>query len=124
MYEVSRDHHFSSAHQLRGYGGKCESLHGHNWKLRIVARAEELDHLGMVIDFKLLKDALNELLESLDHTFLNEVEPFDKINPTAENIARFIAEDIDSRITDDRVSIHRCEVWESDGSRAVYFIQR
>ena len=123
MYEVSRDHFFSAAHQLRGYGGKCESLHGHNWKIRIVARAHELDHVGMVIDFNILKEALNEILEEFDHKMLNDVKPFDEINPTAENIARYLAESLDEKVSDDRVSIHRCEVWESHGSRAVFFIQ-
>lgn len=122
LYEVCREHYFSAAHQLRGYGGKCESLHGHNWRVRVCARASELDHLGMVIDFKMLKSSLNEILERLDHHMLNDVEPFDQINPTAENLARFIGEEADRLVSDDRVRIHRCEVWESDGSRATFFV--
>lgn len=124
MYEISRDHSFSAAHQLEGYGGKCESLHGHNWRVRISARAETLDHLGMVMDFKVLKGALDKVLDELDHKMLNEVAPFDTINPSAENIARFIAEQIDRDVTDDQVRIHRCEVWESGGSRATYFLSQ
>jgi len=124
MYEVSRECHFSAAHQLRGYGGKCEALHGHNWRVRISARARELDHLGMVVDFKHLKNAMGRILDDLDHKMLNDVEPLLEINPTAENLARFIAEEMDRQISDSRVTVHRCEVWESDGSRATYFIER
>ncbi len=122
MYEVSRDDVFSAAHQLRGYGGKCEKLHGHNWKIRVSARAATLDHLGMVIDFKDLKSALQTVLDRLDHQMLNDVPPFDELNPSAENLARFIAEEIDQRISDDRVKVHRCEVWESDGARAAWYL--
>jgi 6-pyruvoyltetrahydropterin/6-carboxytetrahydropterin synthase len=122
MYEVSRECSFSAAHQLRGYGGKCESLHGHNWRVRVSARAKELDHLGMVVDFKLLKSSLGEVLEQLDHQMLNQIPPFDRINPSAENIARWIAEQLDRAVSDERVRVHRCEVWESECSRATYFI--
>lgn len=122
MYEVCRDRSFSSAHQLRGYGGKCESIHGHNWKVRICARAVELDHLGMVIDFKELKASLDWVLEQLDHKMLNDVKPFDTVNPSAENLSRFIAEEMHRLMSNDRVTIHRCEVWESEGSKATYFL--
>ncbi len=122
MFEVSREQFFSAAHRLRGYGGKCEGLHGHNWKVRLYARATELDHLGMVIDFKRLGQVLDEILSRLDHHLLNEVPPFDERNPSAELIAQHIAQEAHQRLSDDRVSIHRCEVWESQGSQAVYFI--
>jgi len=124
MYEISRDLCFSAAHQLRGSGGKCEGLHGHNWRVRVTVRSSELDHLGMVIDFKDLKAAMNEVLDALDHKFINDVAPFDEINPSAEEIARFIAEGVDPKISNERVQVDRCEVWESDGSRATFFIER
>jgi 6-pyruvoyltetrahydropterin/6-carboxytetrahydropterin synthase len=123
MFEVSRELFFSAAHRLRGYGGKCESLHGHNWRVRLCARARELDHLGMVIDFKLLGSTLMEILDQLDHKLINEVPPFDQLNPSAELIAKFIAEQARDRLSGERVSIHRCEVWESEGSRAIYFLE-
>ena len=122
MFEVSREHSFSAAHRLRGYGGKCESLHGHNWKVRLSLRAVELDHLGMVADFKEIGRVLEEVLSELDHHLLNEVPPFDTLNPSAELIAKHVAEAADGLLTDERVTVHRCEVWESEGSRATYFI--
>lgn len=122
MYEVSREHSFSAAHRLRGYSGKCESLHGHNWKVRIHVRAETLDALGMVVDFKKLRAELDRVLGALDHTLLNEIPPFDRVNPTAEAIARHVGEAMDHAITDDRVAVHRCEVWESDGAAATYVL--
>jgi 6-pyruvoyltetrahydropterin/6-carboxytetrahydropterin synthase len=122
MYEVSREHSFSAAHRLRGYSGKCESLHGHNWSVRIHVRAETLDSLGMVVDFKRLRAELDRVLGELDHTLINEIPPFDRLNPTAENLARHVAETMDRAITDDRVAVHRCEVWESDGASATYVL--
>ena len=124
MYEVSRDDVFSAAHNLRDYGGKCEALHGHNWRVRISVRAEQLDHLGMVIDFKELKKAMVEVLELLDHHYINEVPPFDRLNPSAENLARFIGEEVAKKTTNDRVWVHCCEVWESEGSRAAWYPYR
>ena len=122
MFEVSKESYFAAAHNLRGYGGKCEELHGHNWRVRLCVRAEQLDHLGMVVDFKILEDVLGEILSRLDHHFLNEIEPFDDQNPSAENISKYIAEEAHERLTDDRVRVHRCEVWESEGSRAIYYV--
>ena len=122
MYEVCRDHFFSAAHQLRGYQGKCESLHGHNWKVRICVRAETLDHLGMVVDFKELKSALLKVIDTLDHQHINEIPPFDSINPSAENLAQYIAENVHEIISDSRVYVHSCQIWESERSMATYFI--
>jgi 6-pyruvoyltetrahydropterin/6-carboxytetrahydropterin synthase len=122
MYEVNRERSFSAAHRLRGYSGKCESLHGHNWKVRIHVRAEVLDPIGMVVDFKTLGRELDRVLAGLDHALINDVPPFDGLNPTAENLARHIAEEMDRAISDERVRVHRCEVWESDGAAATYFV--
>lgn len=122
MYEVSREVWFSAAHQLRGYGGKCESLHGHNWKVRVTMRATELDRLGMVVDFKDLKAAMKDVLERLDHHLLNEIPPFDEANPSAERIARHVAEQVAARLDSDRAKVTRCDVWESEGSRAAYLV--
>lgn len=121
MYEVYKEKYFSGAHRLREYEGKCESLHGHNWKVRVFVGAETLDSLGMVIDFKKLKKRLVDVTEILDHKDLNAVPPFDKINPSAENIARFIYDELVKVINDERVQVVRVKVWESEGSCATYY---
>ena len=89
MYSLKVESSFSSAHNLRAYKGKCEELHGHNWKVEAAAESRDLDKIGMVMDFKLIKDELNRILDRFDHKYLNKLKPFDKINPTSENIARF-----------------------------------
>jgi 6-pyruvoyltetrahydropterin/6-carboxytetrahydropterin synthase len=119
MHEVYKEAWISSAHRLRDYKGPCENLHGHNWHVRVFVGATELDATGMVIDFKLLKHAMREVCDRLDHTYLNELPPFDEINPTAENICRHIFEEVDQRINDGRVRVTRAMVWETEGSCAV-----
>jgi len=89
-YRVSVVRGFSAAHALRGYKGKCEKLHGHNWKIKASLTAAKLDKTGMAMDFTDIKSALDGVLAKLDHSYLNETSPFDKINPTAENIAEYI----------------------------------
>jgi len=121
MYEVTAEGHFSAAHNLRGYQGQCENLHGHNWRVRVTVAAEALDELGLVVDFKLLKRQMNEVLDKLDHGYLNEVPPFDETNPSCENLAHYIHQQMSSRINNDRVAVARVQVWESEGSNATYF---
>ena len=120
MYEVFSEITFSGAHRLREYEGRCESLHGHNWRIRVFAASETLDRLGLVVDFKLLKKSIENVAELLDHAYLNEVSPFDSINPSAENIAKFFYEKISNEINDGRVSISRVMVWESEKSCAIF----
>ena len=120
MYEVYREESFSGAHHLRGYQGKCESVHGHNWKVRAYVSAMELDKLGMVVDFKNLKNSLNEVVDHLDHKDINNVPPFDEINPSAENIAKHIFDELSARLNDARLTVSRIMVWESDASCATY----
>jgi 6-pyruvoyltetrahydropterin/6-carboxytetrahydropterin synthase len=120
MYEIYKESTFSSAHRLREYKGRCESLHGHNWRARVYVAAEELDSLGMVIDFKVLKKALDETAGKLDHVYINEVPPFDTINPSAENIARWLFDEMSAIINNSRVVITRVMVWESEASCATY----
>jgi 6-pyruvoyltetrahydropterin/6-carboxytetrahydropterin synthase len=90
MYSIRVDGHFSSAHNLRGYKGKCEELHGHNWRVEVVAASDKLDKLGVVMDFTVIKTHLHEVIEKLDHKYLNEIPYFLKFNPTSENIAKYI----------------------------------
>ncbi len=124
MFKVFKDTEFSAAHNLREYKGRCENLHGHNWKVRLQLVATELDSLGMVIDFEEVKNALTTIISKLDHRNLNEVAPFDKINPTSENIAKYIFQEASTIITTDRVKIDQVMVWEKTSSCAIYQIDR
>ena len=117
MYSIKIEAHFSSAHNLREYKGKCEELHGHNWKVEIVVTKEKLDKIGMVMDFKLIRNELNKILEKLDHKYLNKIKPFDKTNPTSENIARFIYESLRKKIA----GLKSITDWENPTSSATYY---
>lgn len=120
MYEVTIICDFSAAHSLRDYKGKCENLHGHNWKVEVSVGSERLNHLGMVIDFKILKEETKALLETLDHRYLNEIEPFTAVNPSSENIARFIFDRLSERINREGIRVKEVKVWESEDAYATY----
>jgi 6-pyruvoyltetrahydropterin/6-carboxytetrahydropterin synthase len=123
FYEVMIERDFSSAHQLRGYKGKCENLHGHNYKLEIYAKGEELNNIGLLIDFVELKRAADEIVRYLDHRNLNELPPFDEeLNPSAENIARYVLEYLNSQVADKRVKVHKVRCFETPTSVATYQI--
>ncbi len=122
MYEVSKEAHFSAAHHLRNYHGKCEHMHGHNWRVRVHVRGEQLNDGGMLVDFGILKKALKDVLETLDHKDVNEIPPFDTIEPSAENLARYVLERIGTVIDTDQRQTFKVEVWETTTSRAVYQI--
>jgi 6-pyruvoyltetrahydropterin/6-carboxytetrahydropterin synthase len=120
-YKLSVTKSFSSAHCLREYRGRCENLHGHNWKIRAAFYGTKLDDTGVLIDFTDIKMHLNKIINYLDHKFLNEIVPFDRINPTAENIATFVLgrlKDIEMK----NAIICEVEVWESESSSAVVSI--
>ena len=119
-FTVIKEQDFSAAHFLREYHGKCEQLHGHNYRVRVHVGADELDAEGLVVDLAALKAALREVIEPLDHTCLNELEPFAELNPSLEHLARYIAEEVARRIDDERARVIRCEVWETDRNCAVY----
>ena len=116
MYELMVETDFSAAHQLRGYKGSCERLHGHNWKVQVFLEGEELDETGMLIDFKEIKKKTDKLMEKLDHQYLNELPKFGKINPTTENIAKYIFGELSKKIN----NIKKVTVWESEKSCASY----
>jgi len=123
VYEVSKDFVFSAAHQIRMHGGKCERLHGHNWRIRVHARAGALNRIGMVIDFADLQKVVAELCARFDHQNMNEVAPFTEVNTTAENLSRFFyveANRLLAAVEGGRVSVSMVEVWENEGSLAVY----
>lgn len=114
MYTVTVRTEFNSAHRLRDYRGKCENLHGHNWTVEATFGSKKLDKKGMVVDFTVLKKELNKFLEKLDHKFLNELKPFNKINPTSENIAKYIYDGMG------KFRPKRVTVWETPTSSATY----
>ncbi|MCA1565541.1 MAG: 6-carboxytetrahydropterin synthase QueD [Acidobacteria bacterium] len=123
MFEVMIERNFSSAHQLRGYKGKCENLHGHNYKIEIFARGRELDHIGLLVDFGDLKTAADDIVTYLDHRNINELPPFDaELNPSAENLARYILERVAARVGDERVQVYKVRCYETPTSVATYQI--
>jgi len=105
---------FAAAHALRDYPGDCRRLHGHNWKLEVEVVSSELDALGMVIDFKAIKQAARRVTDELDHRFLNEVPPFDQLNPTAENMAAYLYRRLSEELNDGRVRVHAVTLWETE----------
>jgi len=127
MYSIKIESYFSSAHFLRGYKGKCEELHGHNWKVEVTVEAKKLDKAGMILDFKDLKMKLNEILEKLDHKCLNKIPYFSaaggsasggkKVNPTSENIAQYIYKNLKSEVP----NLKLITVWENHNSCASYY---
>jgi len=121
MYELMIETTFSAAHALRGYKGKCEALHGHNWKVQVHVVAEKLNEIDIAIDFHELKKYTNELLSQLDHKYLNEVFPFTEINPSSENIARWIFENLKRKVNSEHVKLSAVTVWESDTASATYY---
>jgi 6-pyruvoyltetrahydropterin/6-carboxytetrahydropterin synthase len=121
MYELTIETGFASAHQLRGYKGKCEKLHGHNWKVQISVTAERLNEIDLAIDFHELKKMANELISPLDHAFLNDIFPFTEKNPSSENIAKWIYDSLKKRIQDENIRLSAVTVWESDTASASYY---
>ena len=122
MYILTVESDFSSAHQLRGYRWKCENLHGHNWKVVLSVQGEKLDNLGLLVDFTDLKEILKGILGQLDHKNLNDSAPFDTINPSSENIARYIHECVSAELKRrwQDITIESVTVWESATSRCTY----
>ncbi len=123
MYLLTVEDHFASAHQLRGYKGKCENIHGHNWRVVLNVRGEKLNEIGLLIDFNDLKAVLKKITGYLDHKNLNEVGPFDKVNPSSENIAEYIAIEAQKNLAEINplVYVESVTVWESDTSRCTFF---
>jgi 6-pyruvoyltetrahydropterin/6-carboxytetrahydropterin synthase len=120
MYELMIETGFSAAHQLRGYQGKCEKVHGHNWRVQAYVAAEQLNDIDIAIDFHELKKITNELIAQIDHTFLNDVFPFTERNPSSENIARWIYDSLKKRLPDHRAHVSAVTVWESETASATY----
>jgi 6-pyruvoyltetrahydropterin/6-carboxytetrahydropterin synthase len=124
MFEVTVEADFSSGHYLRNYKGKCENLHGHNYKVRVTLAGAELDAAGLLLDFRLLKQVLRPVIERLDHQMLNDLEPFTVLNPSAENLAKYFYDETNHHLTDvtaGRVRVKDCTIWETDTTTATYY---
>ncbi len=119
-YELRVMTEFAAAHALRGYSGSCNRLHGHNWHVEVEIRAAALDEIGMAIDFRTIRQTAREVTAELDHQYLNELEPFTRINPTAENIAAYCFDAIGSRLNQTGVSVEAVTVWENARSCVRY----
>jgi 6-pyruvoyltetrahydropterin/6-carboxytetrahydropterin synthase len=119
MYQLTVRDHFDAAHSLRGYPGECHKLHGHTWDVEVTVEGDRLDGIGIVYDFKRLKDDLHTVLSDYDHVFLDEVPPFDELNPTAENLARVICERLTASVGAE-VVVSEVAVWESPIAKLVY----
>jgi 6-pyruvoyltetrahydropterin/6-carboxytetrahydropterin synthase len=125
MFELKIRNHFSAAHKIVGHQGKCQHLHGHNWNVDVMVQADTLDHIGMAVDFTFLKSALKEIIEPLDHAYLNEISLFatSETNPTAENISRHIFNEMRGRVRliSPQAQVKRVDVYETDTCSASYF---
>ena len=119
MYEVMIKREFASAHNLRNYKGSCETLHGHNWKVDITVETDRLDEIGLALDFNLLKAKTDGIIGGLDHIYLNEHEAFRDKNPSSENIARYIFDELKAGL-DDGVKVKKVTLWETDDAAASY----
>lgn len=121
MFELDVIREFSSAHCLKGYCGNCSEKHGHNWSVQVFIHSEKLDEIGIAVDFKALKRELDALLGELDHKDLNSIPPFDKLNPTSENIAMYIYKRLSEKLNGNGVKVYRVRVGENASSGASYF---
>jgi 6-pyruvoyltetrahydropterin/6-carboxytetrahydropterin synthase len=120
MYEISVDYTFAAGHALRNYKGKCENVHGHNYKVRVTLAGDELNAEGLLMDFAALRAEIKRLVEKLDHHYLNDIPPFDKLNPSAENLAKYICGEIEPRAADQGLQVQGVTVWETDTTSATY----
>jgi len=123
MFHIFIKSHFSAGHHLREYPGNCERPHGHNWKVEVTVKADSLDNLGMGLDFKALKNEVNKVLDTLDHHDLNEHAAFQSVNPSSENIAVYIFNNLQNILSTDRYGVHSVTVRETDNSGVTYFGQ-
>ncbi|MBX5495826.1 MAG: 6-carboxytetrahydropterin synthase QueD [Bryobacteraceae bacterium] len=124
MYEVAVEHVFAAGHALRNYRGGCENIHGHNFRVEVVFQGEELDSAGLLVDFVEVQKLIADVVSRLDHVFINEVPPFDVLNPSVENMARYFHEEIARELAkgkrENQVRVAQVTVWETDVARAVY----
>jgi len=123
MYELKVITRFAAAHQLKMVAKKCENLHGHNWKIEVCLAGEALNNAGVLMDFGQLKEILSEIIERLDHKFLNELEYFnDSFPPSSENITYYIANELKASINNPLVKVSSVTAWESENACATYIL--
>jgi len=122
MFQVSVEDTFSSGHALRGYRGKCENVHGHNYRVRVTVEGSQLDSIGLLVDFTLLKQVMREIIGRLDHQFINDLEPFRAVNPSAENLAKYFYDEMQRGLNNlpPGARITEAIIWETDTSQAKY----
>ena len=120
MFEVSVEYSFAAGHALRGYKGKCENVHGHNYKVRVTVGGEKLNSIGLLIDFSDLRAAVKGVAERFDHQFLNDVEPFTEANPSAENLACYLGTELQRKFQNQGLRVSNVTVWETDTTSASY----
>ena len=119
MFEVSVEETFAAGHALRNYRGKCENVHGHNYRVQVTVEGPELDAIGLLVDFGEVKKLIRGVVARLDHRFLNELAPFDAINPSAENLARYFYDEVSSGLTAGP-QLREDRIWETDITCATY----
>lgn len=121
MFEVTIEETFAAGHALRNYHGKCENVHGHNYRCQVTLQGEQLDSIGLLVDFVELKRAVHTVLDRMDHQWLNEFTPFDVINPSAENMAKYIYDEVLAALQAiQNVHIASVKLWETDTCSATY----
>ncbi len=122
MYELKVITHFDAAHSLRGYDGDCANLHGHTWTVEVYVEGEELNELGLLVDFKEVKKHTNEIIQQFDHHYINQLPEFQegKLNPTAENLSKYIYDALDAKIAGLSINVKKITVWESPKACATY----
>lgn len=120
MFEISAEYSFAAGHALRGYKGKCENVHGHNYKVQVTVAGEQLNSIGLLMDFVDLRGAIKGLADRLDHRFLNDLPPFDQLNPSAENLAKYFCDGLESQVGKQGIRVREVTVWETDTTSATY----
>lgn len=121
MFEVAVQETFAAGHALRGYKGKCENVHGHNYRVEITVKGEQLDAIGLLVDFAEVKQLIRKVVARLDHRFINDLEPFDVLNPSAENLAKYFYDEVSAGLTGGTsVRLEKVKLWETDTTYATY----
>jgi 6-pyruvoyltetrahydropterin/6-carboxytetrahydropterin synthase len=120
MFEVTIEETFAAGHALRNYKGRCENVHGHNYRCQVTLQGSQLDATGLLVDFVELKRAVHAVLDRMDHQWLNDFPPFDQLNPSAENMARYIFDEVSSQLGQQSARISAVRLWETDTASATY----
>jgi 6-pyruvoyltetrahydropterin/6-carboxytetrahydropterin synthase len=120
MFEVTIEETFAAGHALRNYKGKCENVHGHNYRCQVTMEGEQLDEIGLLVDFVELKRVVHSVIDRMDHQWLNEFPPFDKLNPSAENMAKYIYDEVKAGLAAKNARVSAVRLWETDTASATY----